>query len=542
MRIKSTVAFKIGLGFLLITIAVVLDTLIHVRITKNVEQENERVTRVFEPAQAELQKLRSVLNNSLKLADNWVHVGAGRISPTKSSLLEIQEVTYPNLMDSISLGAEKWMLEDNQLLYDIQMAVRDTLFPLQQELIRLYEFIPGMGISIDSIIRVQNTITQSGSRIINRVNSLLYLNNQRIARSKENLNHSLEVARDTTILMSMILILISVLTGLLVIRSLIHPVRNLKKALNQMSKGIVPDQKLPVSRDEIGEMSSSVNNLMSSLKELTRFSEEIGKGNFDYPYRPLGKEDSLGNAVLHMKDNLQKAAQEDARRRKEDENRNWINNGLAMFGEILRNNNNDLETLADNISGNLTQYLNAVATGVFIMNEHESGPMLDLAGAYAYERKKHLQRSFDIGEGLVGRCVQEGETIYLTDLPDDYFNVLSGMGSGKPKALLIIPLQLNEEKLGALEIASFREFEPYHIEFTERLSQSIASTLANVRSNIQTNTLLQQSQQQAEELATQEEELRQNMEEMRTIQEQSEEKQEKLKKELEECRRKIKGS
>lgn len=540
MRVKSTIAFKIGLGFLLITIAVILDTLIHVRITKNVEQENQRVTGVFEPAQVKLQNLRSVLNHSLQLADNWVYVGAGKTSPTKSSLLEIQEVSYPGLMDSIHLSAEQWMPEDKQLLYDIEIGVRDTLFPLHHELIRSYEFIPGMGIAIDSIIQVQNTIAQTGSRIMTRVDSLLYLNNQRIAGAKENLNRSLEVARNTTILMSMILIVISVLTGLLVIRSLIKPVRDLRKALTKMSKGILPEKELPVSRDEIGEMSSSVNNLMKSLKELTRFSEGIGKGNYDYPYRPLSKEDSLGNAVIRMKDNLQKAAREDAKRREEDEHRNWASNGLAMFAEILRNNNNDLETLAYTIAKNLTQYLEAAATGVFLIDEHDTGSKLFLAGAYAYERKKHLQRNFEIGEGLVGRCVQEGESIYLSDLPDNYFHIVSGMGKSKPQALLIVPLQLNEEKLGALEIASFKEFETYQIEFTERLSESIASTLANVQSNLQTNRLLQQSQQQAEELATQEEELRQNMEEMRTIQEESEEKQERLKQELEACRKKIK--
>jgi methyl-accepting chemotaxis protein len=76
-----------------------------------------------------------------------------------------------------------------------------------------------------------------------------------------------------------------------------------------------------------------------------------------------------------------------------------------------------------------------------------------------------------------------------------------------------------EQVLGIIEIASFRALEDHHLTLMHKVSETIASTIASERINKQTGHLLEQSQQQAEELAAQEEEMRQNMEELSATQE-----------------------
>ncbi|MEJ0033991.1 MAG: hypothetical protein WDO15_28315 [Bacteroidota bacterium] len=85
---------------------------------------------------------------------------------------------------------------------------------------------------------------------------------------------------------------------------------------------------------------------------------------------------------------------------------------------------------------------------------------------------------------------------------------------------MVVPLRLDEQIFGAVELASFQPIEPYHIEFVEKVGQSIASTISSAKTSAHTKHLLEQAQQMTEEMRAQEEEMRQNMEELQATQEQ----------------------
>ena len=231
--------------------------------------------------------------------------------------------------------------------------------------------------------------------------------------------------------------------------------------------------------------------------------------------------DVLGNALLEMSDNLQKSRREAEASREEERRRNWATSGLTKFAEILRSNNDNLETLSYNIISNMVKYLDANQGGVFVLNEAENKEdwALELKACYAYDRKKFINKQIHPGEGLVGTCFLEGEPIYMTDVPDDYVTITSGLGDANPTAILICPLKVNDRIFGVIELASFHEMEPYQLDFVQKVGESIASSISTVRVNIRTERLLAQTRLQTEEKSNTEEELRQNMEEMRATQE-----------------------
>jgi methyl-accepting chemotaxis protein len=198
-----------------------------------------------------------------------------------------------------------------------------------------------------------------------------------------------------------------------------------------------------------------------------------------------------------------------------------VNVGLAKFSDILRNKKSlDLKNLTDDILNNLVKYVNANQGAIFILEgDAKSGQHLEMLSCYAYSRKKFLNKRIEIGEGLVGQCVLEKQATYMTKVPEDYLSITSGLGAATPREVLISPLLINDDVFGVLEIASFDEFHSTKIDFINKLSENIASTIKNVKDNERTISLLNASQQQAEELRAQEEEMRQNMEEMQATQE-----------------------
>ncbi len=268
----------------------------------------------------------------------------------------------------------------------------------------------------------------------------------------------------------------------------------------------------------------------------TAFVEAIGRGELDTAAANLGEtngegQDALAEALQRMQQQMQTMADQERAR-------NWVVEGLAQFVELLRMQNLSVTELSDQLLAKLTRYVGANQAALFIASDEENNEVLDMVACYAYDRKKHLHKQVQPGEGLLGQAFLEAETICLTEVPTHYVQITSGLGEAPPTCLLIVPLRLNDVCFGLIELAFFQVAAPHQIEFLERLGESIAATMANVRTSERTRLLLEASQQQSEELRAQEEEMRQNMEELSATQEEMMRKQHELERYQEELQQK----
>lgn len=300
------------------------------------------------------------------------------------------------------------------------------------------------------------------------------------------------------------------------------PITETTLVLKELAKGDIElTKQLKIKRnDEIGEIKQSVNKLISGLNKTAEFASQIGQGNLDSKFEVLSKKDVLGNSLLEMRKSLERAQNEDKKRKEIDQKQSWATKGTARFGEILRENTDNINEFSYNIISNLVRYIDANQGGLYVINDKNNNDIyIELAACYAYNKRKKLTKKIPYGVGLIGRCIMEANKIYITNLPKDYINITSGLGGDSPSCILVVPLKFNENVLGVIEIASFKKLEPYKIEFIEKISESIASTISNVKINEKTVLLLEESKIQSEELTSHEEEMRQNMEEMRATQE-----------------------
>jgi methyl-accepting chemotaxis protein len=330
----------------------------------------------------------------------------------------------------------------------------------------------------------------------------------------ENLYFSLLIGAAGLFILIVVLILIA--------NTLTKPISLITKVLRRLSKGEISNDMLLDLKtgDEIEAMATALNISIDGLNQKSTFAMDIGQGSLKSNFDLLSSEDVLGKSLIDMRNSLKKAKEDETNRIIEDKKLSWANEGFARFADILRQNSDELNTLADEVIRNIVKYLEANQGAIFLKNEDDKAHhFLELISTYAWDRRKYHNLSIEMGEGLVGACAIEKESILLTEIPEDYITIASGLGEANPRSIAIVPLKQDQVVMGVIELASFNTFEPYQMAFLEKIAESIAATISMVKINARTRYLLEQSQQQAEEMQAQEEEMRQNMEELLATQE-----------------------
>jgi PAS domain S-box-containing protein len=311
----------------------------------------------------------------------------------------------------------------------------------------------------------------------------------------------------------LIILVLASVVSLVFSRFLIDSLLSLRDTLTQLGRGVLPNKALKRGKDEIGQMGEATDQLIQSLRRTANFAHKIGEGAYDTDFTPLSGEDTLGNALLNMRDSIQNADKRDAER-------NWIVTGVAEVGEILRSHNN-LEELGTEVIAYVANKINAIQGAFYVLDDQDKDNIqIVMRASYAYNKKKHLKANFRMAEGLVGQAAIEQDTLVRTEIPYDYVTVTSGLlGDQRPEALMIVPLVTNEQVYGVLEFAGFKRFSAQDVKFVEEISLITARTVFNIKVNERTRKLLSESQTMSNELQEQQEVLRQNAEEMQSTQE-----------------------
>jgi len=530
MKIRFTIARKLFIGFGTLTLALTTTSILTYLTLNENRKLNTEINTIYSPSVDYLSDMTFMLNNSKMLIKNWVFIEKLDNTPEKNRLKELHNKEFPRIKSKLNIIKKDWSKQDADILDKISLMISDSLFVKHQDIMKQLNSFesyedPNVTFAVQPMVEKDGEIMQLTDKILSDLTKLLDRQRIKADNSSVQMEKSFDNFQRYVIIMGVISLSISFIIGFITISSLVSPINHVKNILLQMGKGILPKEKLSKRSDEIGEMSDALNTLAMGLSELSEFSIAIGQGNFDKQFKPLSDKDILGNSLLRMRDDLQKASEDDKKRKMEDDDRNWFTRGIANFGEILRINGNDLDKLANETIGNLVNYIDANQGGIFILNDlDKENVMLELKGVYAYDRKKHAERMIHIGEGLVGACFVERETMYMTDVPDSYLTITSGLGKSNPRCILIVPLIHNESVYGVMEFASFQPMSKTKIELVEKVAESIASTIANLKINLNTSQLLRDSQLKSERLAQQEEEMRQNVEEMQVLQEEAERK------------------
>lgn len=337
-------------------------------------------------------------------------------------------------------------------------------------------------------------------------------------RIKQQAQTEYQAAMQRNVFLQIILVLITLPTLSYILHRVKSEAKNRKALLVRMEKHNQTHLFYSGAAEDKVLTQDILEDSIANIEKASRFVKEIAKGNYDAVWEgmnqslvELNKNTLAGE--LHQMKNQMKTVKE------EEQKRNWVNEGIYQLGETLRREAS-LAVLTDSILAKLVKYLGANQGGLFIVNETKPDePYMELKATYAYDRKKYANKQIILGEGLAGQAWQEGETVYLSDIPQDYVRITSGLGEARPANLLIVPLKHDQNIQGVLELASFRIFHAHEIAFVEKVAENMAATFASAKVAERTNHLLHETRQMTEILRVKEEEMRQNVEELMATQE-----------------------
>jgi CheY-like chemotaxis protein len=211
----------------------------------------------------------------------------------------------------------------------------------------------------------------------------------------------------------------------------------------------------------------------------------------------------------------------------------WLKTNLARFTRMLQGQR-DMTTVAQMVLSELAPLVDA-QQGVFYVNTSSNGqPLMKLLGGYAYKKRKNLANEFHAGEGLVGQCTIERERILVTNVPNNYVYVSSGLGEAPPNNIVVLPVLFEGDVKAVIELSTFQTFSDTHLTFLDQLTESIGIVLNTIAANTRTEDLLQQSQSLAAELQSQQDELKKTNEQLEQQAESLRESEELLKSQQEE--------
>jgi CheY-like chemotaxis protein/signal transduction histidine kinase/HAMP domain-containing protein len=256
-------------------------------------------------------------------------------------------------------------------------------------------------------------------------------------------------------------------------------------------------------RDLTDNVNQLAANLTNQVRAIAEVSTSVTQGDLTRSIAVEAKgevaalKDNINEMIRNLKDTTQKNKEQD-----------WLKTNLARFSSMLQGQR-DMTTVANMILSELAPLVDA-NQGAFYVKEpcDEGGHMMKLLGGYAYTARKRLANEFRPGEGLVGQCELEKRRILVTNAPDDYILVSSGLGEAAPLNIVVLPVLFEEEAKAVIELASFSRFSETHIAFLDQLTESIGIVINTIEANTRTERLLIQSQQLATELQSQQDEMK----------------------------------
>lgn len=311
MKFRFTIGKKIGTGFgvlILLTLIVFITTYITLQ---NSREINDRISSVNTPSVKNLQELKFSILETRAFLETWLK--EPKPHPEKKALLRYRKEEYPLVKAKLERLATRWETSSERdslkrLFDNIEELFKQQDYYIVKALDGFDKYdeseYPFMILFAKNSLEVGGEIYQLNAEAMKRLTDLI--EKQKEVANKENTSMyaSFDELRALVIGLGIALIVMGIVVAIITTRNIVNPIQRLKNVAVKLGRGVFPDNAMKASNDEIGEMTIAMNNVVDGLKRTKDFAQEVGQGHFDTDYKPLSSKDSLGKALLKMRDDL----------------------------------------------------------------------------------------------------------------------------------------------------------------------------------------------------------------------------------------------
>src|SRR5690606_25580065 len=139
---------------------------------------------------------------------------------------------------------------------------------------------------------------------------------------------------------------------------------------------------------------------------------------------------------------------------------------------------------------------------------------LNLCCGYAFSKTKDTRMSLNYSDGWIGQVVKDKKSVVLTGDMIKNLSIQSGLIQNQPIESIVVPFYYNAQLKGILEIGFTEKLSASAKGFIETAADIIGVAIDTAEARETMQILYNQTQQQAEELESQQEELRVSNEEL----------------------------
>ena len=378
----------------------------------------------------------------------------------KKSITDIQDLQY-NISRMRNTRLNYWITKNDTAIANFSISAA-SIKPIMT---KLYLELPENPVLIDRISSLDTAIT----RLV-----LFWEKDQTIVNANNNSNLNVKIKSEGQLVNAVLLIIDQVKRVL--IYDLDSTEKSIKNSFSSSTKIILGGVVLLIVIVLI-----LVNAVVATLK--SRFRSEK----------------RLKETVVKMEEINQVATE-----------KNKLLEGVSFINDQIQKSNS-LATLSNNVIRSVVSYLEVPAGVIYIKNE--TADLLEMTAGVAVSSDAKI--GFKIGEGIIGNAALQKNAVSISDVPADYWHVETSLGDMRGRGeILCMPLWLDNELKGLIELGIFGMFSTHQKNLLENISHNVASAIQAQQARAKINTLLAEVQEHKESLVNQQEELRQTNNEL----------------------------